>query len=201
MLEPVTLTQRSAFAGLLQPVNASDTAGVLASERTDLQIATVVARQGREALAERVRSTYGIDLPVGPKRAATDRIAFIGTGPRTWLALRQDGGSLVDDLQHALGDIAAVSDQSDGYAVLRLSGDKVRATFEKGLSVDLHPRAFRPGDAAVTTCSHLGVIIWQLDEAPSYEIALFRSLAAAFWHWLAESAAEFGLKVTPSDRG
>jgi heterotetrameric sarcosine oxidase gamma subunit len=85
--------------------------------------------------------------------------------------------------------------------VLRLSGPKVRATFEKGLGVDLHPGSFRPGDAAVTACAHLGVILWQIDEAPTYEVAVFRSLASRFWHWLSESAAEYGLRIVPSARG
>jgi heterotetrameric sarcosine oxidase gamma subunit len=201
MLEPISFTRRSAFAGLLQPVGQAGAPGVTVSERSDLQIATGIARRGREALAERVLATHGIELPSGPKRTASERVAFVGTGPRTWLALRDGGGSLVEELQHELGDAAALSDQSDGYAVLRLSGPKVRATFEKGLSVDLHPRAFRPGDAAVTTCSHLGVILWQLDETPTYEVAVFRSLAAAFWHFLSDSAAEFGLAVVPSGRG
>ena len=44
--------------------------------------------------------------------------------------------------------------------------------------------------------SNIGVIILQIDEA-AYEIALFRSCAASFCHWLTESAAEFGLAVTP----
>jgi methylglutamate dehydrogenase subunit D len=185
MLEPATLARRSAFDGLLQAVGAPDAAGIVVRECTDLQIATVIARRSFSMLADRV---------------PTGRIAFIGTGPRTWLAVRKGGGSLAVDLQRDLGETAAVTDQSDGYAVLRLSGPKVRATFEKGLSVDLHPRAFGVGDAAVTTCSHLGVILWQLDAAPTYEIALFRSLAADFWHWLSDSAAEFGLRVE-TDRG
>jgi sarcosine oxidase subunit gamma len=198
VLETATLTPRLAFEGLLRPVGLAETAGVAVRERADLQIATVIARNGREALSARVRATYGIDLPSGPRRAGSERIALVGTGPRTWLAIRAGGGLLSDELQRDLGDTAAISDQSDGYAVLRLSGSKVRATFEKGLGVDVHPRAFRPGDAAVTTCAHLGVILWQLDETPTYEIAVFRSLSAAFWHWLSESAAEFGLRVETS---
>lgn len=200
MPESMTLVPRSSFHGLLKPVGASDVAGVVASERADIQIATVIARNGRDALVARVRAVYGIELPPGPKRVASERIAFVGTGPRTWLAIRQGGGFWPDELEHDLGDTAAVADQSDGYAVLRLSGSKVRATFEKGLGVDLHPSAFRPGDAAVTTCAHLGIILWQLDEKPTYEVAVFRSFAADFWHWVSESAAEFGLKVE-ADRG
>jgi len=39
------------------------------------------------------------------------------------------------------------------------------------------------------------VHLWQIDDSPTYDIAVPRSLAASFWHWLAESAAEFGLDV------
>jgi sarcosine oxidase subunit gamma len=197
MPDAITLEPRSAFAGLLSPVGSAETAGVTVAARTQIEIATVIARGDRQALEERARSAFGILLPSGPRVAVAERIAFVGAGPRTWLALRAGRGDLLADLERALGEGAAVSDQSDGYAVLRLSGSKVRATFEKGLGVDLHPRAFRPGDAAVTGCTHLGVILWQLDDSPTFEVAVFRSLAAAFWHWLSESAAEYGLKVVP----
>ena len=42
----------------------------------------------------------------------------------------------------------------------------------------------------------MGVQLWQVDEAPSYDIALFRSVSASFWRWLTSSAAEFGYEVT-----
>jgi len=198
MAEPATLRPRSAFCGLLQPVGSPGQAGVTATERADLQIATVSARGDPGALSARVRSACGVDLPFGPRVSAGGRITFMGIGPRTWLAIREGAGALSDELRHELREAAAVADQSDGYAVMRLSGAKVRATFEKGLGVDLHPRLFRAGDGAVTACAHLGVILWQLDEMPTYEVAVFRSLAAAFWQWLSESAAEYGLAVVPS---
>jgi sarcosine oxidase subunit gamma len=195
MPELVVLDHSSPFGGLLYPVNASHSAGVRVSEPSNLQLATVIARRGREALSEQVSLAYGLQLPAGPKRSATTQIAFIGVGPRTWMATRQGGVALARELQGCLGDTAAVSDQSGGYATLRLSGPKARATFAKGVEIDLHPTAFRSGDCAVTTCSHLGVILWQLDEVPTYEVALFRSLAPDFWHWLATSGAEFGITV------
>jgi sarcosine oxidase subunit gamma len=195
MHDAATLEQRSAFAGLVSPVGADEMAGVTVGERAALQISTVIARGDRQALSERVRSAFGVHLPTGARVAVAGQIAFVGTGPRTWLALRDGPEQLSEELERALGSGAAVADQSDGYAVLRLSGSKVRATFEKGLGVDLHPRAFRPGDAAVTACAHLGVILWQVDEVPTYEVAVFRSLGPAFWHWLSESAAEYGLRV------
>jgi methylglutamate dehydrogenase subunit D len=190
MLEP--LIAKPAFGGLLAPPGSVQ-AGVFVEEVLDLQLATVIARAGLDPLAARIRDTYGIDLQSGPRRHATERLTVLGTGPRTWLALRQGGEPLAPELSRLLGENAAVTDQSDGYAVLRLSGPRIRATFEKGLAVDLHPRAFGTGDVAVTTCAHIGVIVWQTDEAPTYELAVFRSYAGSLWHWLAESAAEFGL--------
>ena len=50
-------------------------------------------------------------------------------------------------------------------------------------------------DAAVTTVGHIVVHLWQLDETPTYEFAVLRSYAAAFWRWLVDSAAEFGAVV------
>jgi methylglutamate dehydrogenase subunit D len=201
MADATPLAARSAFDGLLDPVGPPEAAGVVASERRDLQIATVIGRRGAHALSARVKAAYGIDLSPGPRHVGSGRMAFVGTGPRTWLAICEGGDPLPDELRRDLGDVAAVSDQSDGYGVLRLSGPKVRAMFEKGLGVDLHPRVFHAGDAAVTACAHIGLILWQLDEAPTYEVAVFRSLASGFRHWLYESAAEYGLRVGATGRG
>ncbi|MFC2248099.1 sarcosine oxidase subunit gamma [Labrys portucalensis] len=188
------LESRSAFAGLLKPVGTG--AGVTVQDRSGLEIVTLAARKGQEgALAARMQAAYGLRLPNGPKRVVAGSLAALGTGPSAWLVTREAGGPnlLVSDLIEAVGTLASVTDQTSGYAVLRVSGPHVRDMFAKGLDIDLHPRAFAPGDTAVTACSHIGVTLWQLDETPTYEIALFRSMAGSFWHWLSDSAAEFGL--------
>ena len=196
MLDPPLLEPHSAAADALFDIGPAASAGVTVGDCVELQLATVIARGDVADMAQRLGAAYGLELAQGPKRSVGGELAFIGTGPRSWLALRAGGESLAESLQQVLGETAAVSDQSSGYTVLRISGPKARATFEKGLGVDLHPRAFKPGDAAATSCAHLGVIIWQIDDTPTYEVAVFRSLAAAFCHWLMQSAAEFGVKVS-----
>ncbi len=107
-------------------------------------------------------------------------------------------GDLAPSLRDALGGTAAVVDQSSGYAVLRVTGPKVRETLAKGVPLDLHPGVFKPDDTAVTLVAHMGVVIWRRQDGPEgavFELAVFRSLAESFWHWLAESSAEFGLTV------
>ena len=85
------------------------------------------------------------------------------------------------------------ADQSDGRIILRVTGPRVRDALAKGVPIDLHPRAFRPGDAAITTVATIGVHLWQVDDAPTYELIVPRSFAVAFREWFDEAAAEFGI--------
>src|SRR4030095_9260063 len=94
---------------------------------------------------------------------------------------------------------AAVTDQSDARLVLRLSGASVREVLRKGVPVDLHPKAFRPGDVANTIVAHIGVQIDMLDAAPTFQVATPRSTVGSFWSWLTVSAAEFGYEVAMHD--
>jgi len=198
------LTPRTAFAGL--SVKPTEGQGVILCERDTLGLATVLVKKARyETLAQRVREHLHIELPAGPYRAAAGEIALLGTGPGAWLATQEQGGNaLATSLREKVGDLASISDQSDGYAVLRLSGPKVLNTLAKLVPLDVHPRAFPVGTVAATVAAHIGATLWRLndtaDGSPVFEIAIFRSLAADFWQVLADSAAEFGLAVTRCSR-
>jgi methylglutamate dehydrogenase subunit D len=187
---------RSPCAGVLKDIGPAAAAGVVVCEETRRQAATIIALGHTDDVAARLQTGFGLTLLPGCK-ASFGTLTFVATGPRAWLALSDETANLSAALRAALGDSAAVTEQSSGYTIFCISGLKARATFEKGLGVDLHPRAFGPGDAASTVCAHLNVIIWQIDAQPIYEVAVARSFAAAFCHWLTESAAEFGLKVLP----
>ena len=173
--------------------------GVVIRERESLGLATLLVRQGKaDALVQRVRGRFQIELPRRPQRRATQDVAFIGTGPGAWLATHdRESNGFAGALSEALGDLAALADQTDGYVVLRLSGPHVRDSLVKLVPVDLHPRAFAVDDAVSTIAAHVGITLWRLedDDAGSavFEIAVFRSLATSLWHALTESAAELGI--------
>ena len=137
--------------------------------------------------------------PWGLRRAAAGGIAFLGVGPNRWLAISESGARFTDDLETALDGIASVIAQTDGLAVLRIAGPRARDTFAKGLPIDLDPGAFAIGDVASSILAHIAVTIWRTD-ASSYEVAVPRSFAGDFWHWLAESAGEFGLALAGAER-
>lgn len=196
------LPEQPAFGQLLGSVGIAP-AGIAVAERLGLGLATIHARHGTgPALRDRIRDAFAIALPEQPRREAAGDVAFLGTAPGAWLAIREGGGNgFAAALAEELSGLAAVADQSDGYAVLRLAGASVPYALAKGMTLDLDPAFFRPGDVAATSAAHIGVILWRLpdgaDGQPLYELAVFRSYAESFWHWLSGSAAEFGIRHAP----
>jgi methylglutamate dehydrogenase subunit D len=196
VVERPPFAARSAFAGLLVPVGVLP-AEVIVRERASLVFAMIEARKGRaDALTDRCASLFGVTPPAGPRSASQGGLTFLGLGPARWLVvgdeLRID---LPDELTDRLHELAFVIDQSDGLAALRVTGSKARATFAKGLPVDLNPEAFGRDAVASSAIAHMGVTIWRAEGEDAFDIVLYRSLAASFWHWLSRSAAEFGLVV------
>ncbi|WP_336490423.1 sarcosine oxidase subunit gamma [Methylobacterium nigriterrae] len=202
MSEATIWQPRSAWAGLAAPgrhgrqaAEPGDEAGVRLSLREGIGLATLIAAEGQEAaLARTLSRSFGLPLPeTGTAHFAGER-GLVWSAPGQWLAVAGTREGL-HGLATALRGLAAVSDQSDGRALLRVSGRSARAALAKGVAVDLHPRAFRAGRSAVTSIAHIGAQIWQRDEAPTYEIAVARSFAGSFWSWLAHAAVEFGYAV------
>jgi sarcosine oxidase subunit gamma len=105
---------------------------------------------------------------------------------------------MLEALAKQLVGHAAITEQSDSKAVIRISGARARDVMAKGCSLDLHSRVFKPGDAATTAVALIDCQLWQIDDAPSYDLAVPSSFAESFWSWLAASAAEFGYSVEPA---
>lgn len=151
--------------------------------RSGFGLATVAARKG--VTAQAVARALNLPTAEGPRWTGGRALALIGTGPGTWLALSAGTPEAhAARLAEALGSLASVADQSGGYAIWKLSGPGARSVLQRGAPVDLHAEAFGPGSVAVTAIAHIGAILRQLDEAPTYEVAVFRSYAASFLHWL-----------------
>jgi sarcosine oxidase subunit gamma len=169
-------------------------AGVCVAPRDNLGLATVTARRDAGELRARLGALYGLEAPARPVVAHGRALDLAWAGPEQWLAVSTDR-AMADRLAGELKGLAAVSDQSDGRAILRVSGPKLRETLAKGCPIDLHPRMFGPGDTAITAIAHMGVQLWQIDDAPTFDLLVARSMAGSFWRWLSASAGEFGLDL------
>ena len=169
--------------------------GVVIAEPPRSAAATLLARKGQEGAVLAAAAAWGVELPTRPAWAMGGPILFVWTGPGQWLVR---GLASFSDLEADLAGFAASAvliNQSHGRAVVSVGGPNARDVLAKGFEIDLHPRAFQPGDAAVTVAAGISAILWQLDDRPTYEIAVPRSMAGSLWHWLSASAAEFGYQV------
>ena len=191
--------ERSALHGLTPPghYGCVGTTGLTIEERTDLALASVTAKRGKRfMLVNAVNTAFGVALPDGPRRATRGAVTFAGTGPDQWIASAEgsEAAGFAAKVRARIAPFAAVSDQSDARLVLQLSGPRVRDVLAKGLAIDLHPKAFKPGDVANTLIAYVGVQIDMLDDA-TWQLTAPRSMAGTFWSWLSASAAEFGYDV------
>lgn len=196
---------RGAFSGIAQPgsFGAKGEAGVFATVLEGFGLASVIAEAGAAAaLSRTIEARLGLALPSAPRIVRNATHDVVWAGPDQWLlrAASRDGFT---GLLGELSAHAAVSDQSDARAALRLSGPRVRDVLAKGVMLDLHPAVFAIGDTALTTIAYVGIHLWRLDETPDgsvFEIMLPRSMAGSFWSWLVAAASEFGCNVA-SGRG
>ena len=127
-------------------------------------------------------------------------MSFVWSGPGHWLALAEATATNIETRLAPLAPTASVFDQSDARVMLELSGRNVRETLAKGMAVDLHPRSFGTGHAALTSVSHIVVQFWQVADAPTYRLLVTRTYFLSLWRWLAASAAEYGGELLPPRR-
>ena len=163
----------------------------------------VIARRNRLAeLGRTVQTRFAVVLPDAPILARGNRVSLLWAGHHQWLALAADEvrANLIAELQTSVGGAASLSDQSDARFAVMASGPKVRDTLAKLTPIDLHPRAFAPSQTALTLFGHLTGQITQIDDAPSYELMVFRGFAQCFWHAMHAAGAEFGIHVTETIR-
>lgn len=172
-------------------------AGVRIAQRLGLSLASVAARNGqKDVLATKFVDLTGLALPARGRRVDSDEVSVLWSGPDQWLVQAAAGhGSLTAmALASALGADAAVTDQSDARAIIRLSGPRVRDLLGKGVMIDLHPRVFKPGMTAITLVAHIGVQVSAV-EAGTFECLVPRSFAGSFWDWMVHSGSEYGIEL------
>lgn len=145
--------------------------------------------------AARVAAGLGIAAVPGPSQWAggTDT-TVIWLGPDEWLVSTafREPAELESQLRAAIGADGAVTDVSAHRIALRLRGRHARDLLETGCAIDLHPRAFRAGQAAATTLGLAGVVLLAFDNAAAdYQILVRASFSGYLADWLVDAAAEF----------
>jgi sarcosine oxidase subunit gamma len=144
-----------------------------------------------DAVAEAVGAAPPVTANTAVK-AGKNNILWLG--PNEWLVVTPEGkqGEAEAALRLALeGQHVSIVDGTDARTTIRLHGANARDVLMKGCPLDLHPRAFGPGQCAQTILAKADVLIHQLDDTPTYDIYVLCSFSRYLWDWLADAAKEF----------
>jgi sarcosine oxidase subunit gamma len=177
----------------------SDGAGIVIGESAHRGIINIRGDANDGAFTSAVKSTTGCDLPlVANTVAAAGDVRILWLGPNEWWVVGTDArrAGLMEGLRQAFaGQHTNVTDVSESRTVITLSGPAARDLLARGISNDLHPRAFGPGQCAQTSLSRTNVLLHQLDNTPSYEIYVLKSFSDYLWRWIGLIAEDFGMSV------
>jgi sarcosine oxidase subunit gamma len=175
------------------------TAGITLGESAHRAIVNIRGDAGDQAFAAAVKSVTGADLPLTNNTVSVaGDLTIIWLAPNEWWVVGPDTrrGELVEGLRRAFsGQHTAVIDVSESRTVITITGPAAREVLKRGISLDLHPRAFGPGQCAQTGMSKANVVLHQLDDAPSYDIYILKSFGDYLWKWIGLVAEDFGMAV------
>ncbi len=144
--------------------------------------------RGNETICTLFNTVLGLELPQTPNTtAAIDDVIAMWLGPDEWLVKTGDGKEAALSaalLQAVEGKHAAVTVISDAYMIFTISGKDARAVLNQGTGIDLHPRSFSPGACARTNLGKTGIILYQVDDTPAYDVYVWRSYAQYLGLWM-----------------
>ncbi len=166
----VSLVATTPASGLL-PVVAG---GVTLSEVEIGRMVAVAPYRGQDkAVSAALKAAFGIGLP-GPGRS----FAKGGVG-LVWFAYGKVlllGAEAPD-----LAGLAAITDQVDGWAMMRLEGTGAEAVLARLVPVDLRAANFKKGLAVRTLLGHMTCHILR-SGAQAFDIMVMRSMAGTAVH-------------------
>ncbi|MFN3642720.1 MAG: sarcosine oxidase subunit gamma [Gemmobacter sp.] len=140
-------------------------------------IAAIAPYAAGTAATAAALAPFGLAWP-DPGRMTTNgaaRLAFAGRGTCF----------LIGVAPPSLGAAAAVTDQSDGWAGLCLTGAAAPDVLARLVAIDLRPAALPPGSAVRAMLNHMPLCLMRTEGA--FELLVFRSMARTAVHDLTEA--------------
>jgi heterotetrameric sarcosine oxidase gamma subunit len=184
------------------PDRSRSETGLVIAERPR-SLVHVMARKGKtNALADAIKAAFGLDLPPPGRWAAGAQADAIWVQPDGWLLEGEPSapGALRARVAAATTGLGAAVDQSSGRSVIRFAGPPARSVLATSCRLDLHPRAFGPGSAAVTRVAHVACGIRLVDATPSFDLVIASTYARWLIEELLEASARYGVRFEPAPK-
>lgn len=163
---------------------------VTLSAPKDLAVVNMAIPLGADAKAlKAVKSGYGVDMPDPGTSVETKKGAarLVRLAPdQAFVVFTLPTPDAEEVVAKHVKNALYLTDQTDVWAGLEISGAGSIAALERVCPIDLHPAGFAVGDAARTVMEHLGVLIIRTGE-DRYLLLSASSSAGSFLHMLETS--------------
>ena len=158
-----------------------------------------ILRADAEEAVERLRAALGLGLPFDPLTSATQgETSLLWLGPDEWMLVTAHGEAeeragkaraALAGMHHQLVDV------SDQYTVIAVAGPMARDLLMKLTTLDLHPRAFRPGMVAGSVFGRANALLWLPlgGDEEAFRLFVRWSMADYMWCVIADAGREWGV--------
>ena len=170
----------------LSGVGAVAHGGLRLSEHLPGPMTSIAVLPGQEKAVARGLKPLGLGFP------APNTFATSGAATLVWTARNQAFliGVAPPDIAGA-----ALTDQSDGWAALRLEGPEVSDALMRLYPLDLRTAAFPVGAAARAPLNHMQSILMRTGPY-AVDILVFRSMARTAWHEIEAAMKTLAARAT-----
>jgi len=157
------------------------------------------ARGQIDHIRRAVSDIIGSELPINPNTCSLiddthTGAALLWLGPEKWLIISDPDrlGEIQQQLKTSLSTIPSLlADVSDARTGIEVSGTLARALMAKVCALDLDSDSFGPGLCAQSLLVRVPLLVYQVDDLPTYHLYVDRSVARYAWDWLSDAAGEF----------
>lgn len=169
-----SLIEKTPCEGLL-PISAG---GVTLSEIAPTGITSVAPFAGKERAVGTALKAIGLGWPAPGKSFVKGQTACLWTG--------RGQAFLIGAAPEDLDGIAALTDQGDAWARMRLEGEGIEEVLSRLVPLDLRTASFADGGVARSGLGHMMMILHRTGER-AFDIMVFRSMAATAVHEIGQA--------------
>jgi heterotetrameric sarcosine oxidase gamma subunit len=169
---------------------------LVVAERPRSLVCLMARKDKTNPLAAAIKAAFGLDLPSPGRWTAGAQADAIWVQPSGWLLESEPSASdaLRARVAAATEGLGVAVDQSSGRSVIRFAGAPARSALATRCRLDLHPRAFGAGSAAMTRVAHVACGIRLVAATPSFDLMVGSTYARWLIEELLEASARYGVR-------
>jgi heterotetrameric sarcosine oxidase gamma subunit len=152
------------------------------------RLTSVAPFQGQDKAVAKALKTMGLTVP-NPNSVSQSK----GEGTLIWTG--RDQAFLLAADPAPLEGHAALTDQSDGWCGLTLTGAGAADVLARLVPVDLRLTALPVGACIRTGLNHMNAVLWR-HGPDGFTLLVFRSMARTAWHELQEAMRAVAARAT-----